>query len=63
MLKLKQVIGCVIAIFAMNNSISAPAATSEDITSARIQGVSEFLLERANDNFVYILQRDMKEGL
>ena len=36
------------------------ALLAQDATSNRINGVSELLLERANDNFMYILQEDMK---
>lgn len=37
-------------------------AFSEDEISKGIDGVAEFLVERANDNFMYILQQDMKDN-
>lgn len=42
--------------------LAFPLLLSADATSNRIDGVSQFLLERANDNYMYILQEQMREN-
>ena len=39
---------------------SSLAATDDEITTERINGVSEFLIERANENYFYIFEKKIK---
>jgi hypothetical protein len=57
MFRLKQLAVGFFLVFIMSSSVYA-----EDVTSNRINGISEFLLDRANDNFVYILQQRMESN-
>ncbi|MGD8639347.1 MAG: hypothetical protein PVG89_01895 [Gammaproteobacteria bacterium] len=38
------------------------ATTDADITTQRINGVSEFLIERANENYFYIFEKKIKDN-
>jgi len=52
-----------VLFFLVNVSVQTSAATtSASTTSERINGVSEFLLERANDNFFYVFQNRVSEN-
>ncbi|MFH1521510.1 MAG: hypothetical protein ABIF18_00975 [archaeon] len=53
--RIKQFFIFSIIILVVSNSVSA-----QDATSNRINGVAEFLLSRANDNFLFILQQDIE---
>lgn len=55
MSKLKPLLIGIILIFLVNNLASA-----DDATTNRINGVAQFLLKRANDNYMYILQQDIE---
>ena len=41
---------------------SYPESSSANNTSERINGVAEFLIERANDNYLYIFQRKLQNN-
>lgn len=43
-------------------SVAVSFATAADNTSQRINGVAEFLIERANDNYLYIFQRKVQDN-
>lgn len=57
---MKRVIASLLCVFILfSNTIHA----NNQLQSAyRIDGVAKFLLERANDNFMFILQENMKEN-
>lgn len=57
MSKLKPLLIGFILFFLINNLASA-----DDATTNRINGVAQFLLKRANDNYMYILQQDIEDN-
>lgn len=42
--------------------LSVNASVQADVTSDRIKGVSEFLLDRAQDNYFYLFEQNIKEN-
>ena len=40
--------------------LSVNASVHADVTSDRIEGVSEFLLDRAQDNYFYLFEQNIK---
>ncbi|MGD8569166.1 MAG: hypothetical protein PVJ39_13845 [Gammaproteobacteria bacterium] len=58
-IKQKLLLITIICLLAMQPVV---AATNSNITTERINGVSEFLIERANENYFYIFEKKIKDN-
>lgn len=56
---LKSLLICVVCLLTGRSAI---AAANNNITTERINGVSEFLIERANENYFYIFEKKIKDN-